>query len=77
MAALALGATAQTDDSGTEHYSYTQLGASNPKDWGTPSHKFFQENLERPNATHSVTFKPFEWLTQNPEVAEREWTWRE
>ena len=74
MAALALGATAQTD---ADYLSYGKLGASNPRLWGSPAHKLYEENLERPNATHSVSFRPFEWLTQHPEIAEKEWTWRE
>ena len=75
LAPLVLRVAAQSDT--TTYGPIISIGGSNPGNLGSDEYELFEEGNTHPNATRSVTFKPFEWYTQDPEVAEREWTWRE
>ncbi|KAK7757124.1 hypothetical protein SLS62_000671 [Diatrype stigma] len=75
LASLSLKAVAERNT--TSYNPSETLGSSNPEMVvGSYEYRLFEEGNAHPNATRSVTFKPFEWFGQEPEIADREWTWQ-
>lgn len=75
LAALSLRALAESD---TKNYDpIISMGSSNAEDMDSYGYNLFEEGNTHPNSTRSVSFKPFGWFTQEPEIADREWTWSE
>lgn len=78
LAALALRAAAAAEED-NDKQSYRQTISTtdaNPNKEGTLGYDLFEKANAHPNTARSVTWKPYESFTEEPEIADREWTWR-